>query len=66
MLKNQVEKWSELENFLRECFIDGRVECELRLSDIEVDYIKQRYPYSTFEPISEKKDDKTWFVVCLE
>ena len=66
MPKNELEKWEEeLENFIRESFSDGRVECELRLSECEVDYIKERYRAATFEPFTQKKDDKTWFIVNL-
>ena len=58
MSKNKYEEWEELNKFICESFSDGRVECELRLSDFEVDYIKQRYPYSTFEPFSKKQTIK--------
>lgn len=55
----------EFESFLLEAFKDGNVSCELRLSDDEVSYIRQNYPFSTFIRISEKKDVKTWFIVEL-
>ena len=66
MPKTEVEKRQEdLEKFITDSFSGGRVECELRLSDTEVDYIKERYRDATLQPFTEKKDGKTWFLVNL-
>jgi len=63
--KNELINDKEFERFLEDSFDDGRVNCELRLSDIEVEYIQKKYRESTILPLSDKICDKNWYIVCL-
>ena len=63
--KEKLSDYEEFKQFIRDSFIDGRVNCELRLSDAEVKYIQDNYPYSTFSPLSKKSERKNWYIVCL-
>jgi len=54
-LKDTMFNCNEFKHFLRDSFDDGRVNCELRLSDDEVTYIKKHFPLSTLKLISEKE-----------
>ncbi|NLY43137.1 MAG: hypothetical protein GX066_04020 [Clostridiaceae bacterium] len=55
------------ENFLSKSFEDGVCYRELRLSDDEVKYIKDRYPRISLvkDTSGEESDGKAWFQVRL-
>lgn len=64
MTKNQIE---EFEFFLRECFKEDVCCKELRLSDEEVLYLKDKYPKAVIDRMPEGKccDGKVWYRVSM-
>ena len=62
-----IDEIRNIETFLSESFEDGVCYRELRLSDDEVEYIKENYPRISLkkESINVESDGKSWFKVRL-
>ncbi|MFY9175286.1 MAG: hypothetical protein WAO24_08185 [Peptococcia bacterium] len=61
MIKEQAEK---LEMLIKDSFNDA-LERELRLSTEELEYLQNKYPKATIEPMEseESTDNKSWYLV---
>lgn len=61
------DKVEEFEFFLWECFKEGAHLKELRLSDEEAEYLKDKYPSAVLSKMSdcECSDGKVWYKVAL-
>lgn len=55
------------DNFLSSCFEDGIGTRELRLSDVEVKFLMEKYPASSVHQFSviDDTDGKVWYEVSL-
>ncbi|MDD2482006.1 MAG: hypothetical protein PHC44_03665 [Lutispora sp.] len=62
-----INRTTEFQSFLQECFKDERRNIELRLSNEEIEYAKEKYPKAVFKKMSTGicDDGKTWYVVTL-
>ncbi len=57
----------QFENFLRDSFGNGVVVRELRLSDVEVEYMKANYPMASLRKTGEQEstDGRYWYEISF-
>lgn len=64
-ITNDFNNWTYLEKFFQESFDGGRIRRELRLSDEEINYLKQKYSNITFSLIEKTNSSKHWYLITI-